>query len=237
MAKSLSASGEFPASLSGRVVFAAWCWVLSPLFFVAEGITRAAWTTPYSTAENYISDLGAAHCGTVTIETAQTYEAYVCSPLHPLMNGAYITVGLLALTGALAGRAAWPRGRAATSGVVLVGLAGVGAIIAGLFPEDVNLELHLLGALLAVPLSNIGMLLLALVLRRRKPWLAAYTGLTVLVGLTGLVLTGSPDSGIGIGLAERLAGYPFEAWKTVVAVVLLVAWRRSRRGVQETGTL
>lgn len=215
----------FPGPPRPRVVLAAICWVLSCGFFVVEAIVRSAWTTPYSYLENYISDLGAAECGTITINA---YEAYVCSPLHPLMNGAYITVGALAIIGAILIRPALPKGKLATIGLVLVSIAGAGAIVAGLFPEDVNVDAHLLGALLAVPGSNIGMGLVALSLRHRNRGLAVFSGLAVLVGLTGLFLTGAQGAGIGIGLAERLAGYPFEVWKTVVAAVALTAWLRGR---------
>ena len=221
----LQRRSTFPLVRGHGMVLAAWCWFLSFGFFVVEGIVQSAWTTPYSMIDNYISDLGAARCGTVTINA---YQAYVCSPLHGLMNTAYITVGALAAVGALLSRPAWPKGRQATAGLVLVAIAGVGAIIAGLFPEDVNQDLHILGALLAVPGSNIGMLLLALSLRRHHPALAVFTGLIVLVGLAGLVLTGTPGSGLGIGLTERLAGYPFEIWKTAIGAVLLTAWLRSR---------
>ncbi|MQA08906.1 MAG: DUF998 domain-containing protein [Pseudonocardiaceae bacterium] len=213
----------FPVALGGRVFFAAWCWILSLGFFAAEAIVQAASKAPYSMVENYISDLGATRCGTVTI---QMYEAYVCSPMHGLMNTAYVTVGALAAIGALLSRPAWPAGKQATTGLALVGIAGIGAVIAGAYPEDVNLDLHLLGALLAVPMSNIGMLLLALSLRRHMPALAIFTGLMVLVGLTGLVLTTIPQLGIGIGLTERLAGYPFEIWKTVIGTLILIAGLR-----------
>lgn len=215
----------FPARLGTRAVLAGWCWVLSFGFFVVEGIVQAASTAPYSMVENYISDLGAVNCGTVTIKT---YEAYVCSPLHGLMNSAYIAVGALAVLGAILGRPAWPQGKQATAGLVLVSIAGVGAIVAGIYPEDVNLDLHLLGALLAVPGSAVGMLLLGLSLRRHHRGLAVFSWICVAVGVVGLALTSSPQLGLGIGLTERLAGYPFEIWKTVLGAAVLLAWRRAR---------
>lgn len=216
----------FPGAPRPRLVLGALCWVLSCGFFVVEAIVRSAWTTPYSAVENYISDLGATTCDTITIKA---YEAYVCSPLHPLMNGAYITVGALAILGAILIRPALPRRKLATVGLVLVSIAGIGAIVAGWFPEDVNIDVHLLGALLAVPGSNIGMGLLAAALWRGNRGLAVFTALAVCVGLTGLVLVGAAGAGIGIGLAERLAGYPFEIFKTVVAAVALAAWFRGRQ--------
>lgn len=214
---------RFPGPARPRTVIGAVCWLLSCGFFIVEAIVRSAWTTPYSSIDNYISDLGAVDCGTITINA---YEAYVCSPLHPLMNGAYITVGALAIIGAILLRPAWPKGKLATTGLVLVSVAGAGAIVAGVFPEDVDTDLHILGALLAVPGSNIGMALLAVSLRHRNRGLAAFSGLAVVIGVTGLVLVGAQGAGIGIGLAERLAGYPFEVWKTVVAAVAFTAWRR-----------
>ncbi len=213
----------FPVSFGTRVALAGWCWALSIGFFVVEAIVQAASKAPYSMVDNYISDLGAVGCGTVTVKT---YQAYVCSPMHGLMNTAYVTVGALAAIGALLGRPAWPKGKQATTGVVMVAIAGVGAIIAGLYPEDVSIDLHLLGALLAVPMSALGMLLLALALRRHHRGLALFSGISVLVGIVGLALTSAPQLGIGIGLTERLAGYPFEIWKIVIGTAILLAWRR-----------
>ncbi|PSK98813.1 putative membrane protein [Murinocardiopsis flavida] len=213
---------KFPLATTPRIMVAATCWILCLGFFVIEAIVQSAWTTPYSMVDNYISDLGATECGTVTIKN---YQEYVCSPLHALMNGAYIGVGVLAILGAALGRAAWPKGGLATTGLVLVALAGVGAIIAGVYPENVDLDLHLLGAVIAIPMSNIGMGLLALALRRTNPVLSAFTGAAVLIGLTGLVFVAmAPDS--GIGLVERLAGYPFEIWKVVIGLAVLTAWIR-----------
>jgi len=71
---------RFPFALDARVLLAACCWALSLGFFVVEAVVQSAWITPYSMVDNYISDLGATGCGTVTVGS---YRAYVCSPLHP----------------------------------------------------------------------------------------------------------------------------------------------------------
>jgi hypothetical membrane protein len=84
------------------------------VFAISETVVAGAWRTPgYSYSGNYISDLGNPQCG--------PYDGrVVCSPLHTLMNSAFIVQGVLL------GAAAWLVGRALAGrsrGVLL----GVGA--------------------------------------------------------------------------------------------------------------
>jgi drug/metabolite transporter (DMT)-like permease len=55
------------------------------------------------------------------------------------------------LDGAVLTRAIWPRRRVTWLGVAFVVLAGVGGILVGLAPANVNLAVHGAGALLQVP--------------------------------------------------------------------------------------
>ena len=52
------------------------------------------WPRPYNISRNTISDLGNTACGTWK-------GRYVCSPLHDLMNGSFIALGITMLLGAL----------------------------------------------------------------------------------------------------------------------------------------
>lgn len=96
---------EFPAAVTRQVVIGAACWALSIAFFVVQVIVQAASPTPYSLATNLISDLGMTGCGPFSGAS----HAGVCSPLHGLMNGTFILVGLLHTIGAIATRRAWSR--------------------------------------------------------------------------------------------------------------------------------
>jgi hypothetical protein len=99
------------------------CWLLGLEEFVGQGIAQAAWTTPYSLSQDYISDLGVTRCGTYRIlgETS-----YICSPLHDVMNVSFVLAGLFMVAGVLLLRGIWPRRPLATAGLVLIALAGVG---------------------------------------------------------------------------------------------------------------
>jgi hypothetical protein len=66
-------------------------WLLGLEELVGQAIAQAAWTTPYSLSQDYISDLGVTRCGTYRIlgETS-----YICSPLHDVMNVSFVLAGL-----------------------------------------------------------------------------------------------------------------------------------------------
>lgn len=215
----------FPTAVTRPVVLGAGCWALSVAFFVDQAIAQAATTGPYSLATNYISDLGRTVCG----PTAAGSYVGVCSPLHGLMNGTFIVVGLLHTVGAIATRRAWPRRPPAIAGLALLAIAGTGLTVAGLAPENVDLGLHALGALYGIVCLNVAMVLLGVVL------VGAARGLGVLVltagsaGLAGFALFISPASGVPAGIAERIALYPADVAIVVLGVVLLgSAFRRHR---------
>jgi hypothetical membrane protein len=71
-------------------------WIAAGVFYlVAEILVAQRFAPPYSFGWNYISDLGVIDCG-VVIAGRQ-----LCSPLHGLMNAAFITEGIAFLAGAL----------------------------------------------------------------------------------------------------------------------------------------
>jgi hypothetical protein len=92
-------------------------------------------------------------------------------------------------------------------------VAGVGTILIGLSPENVNVPLHILGAL-NIPAGNVVMILLGLAIWRDRPGMAKFSVVAGVVGLLGMlagpflvILTGH-----GGGLAERVALYPLIIW-------------------------
>src|SRR5580692_8221973 len=83
--------GHRPKQLAAGAI-----WASAGVFYlVAEILAAQRFAPPYSFAWNFISDLGVTDCG-VVIAGRQ-----LCSPLHGLMNAAFITDGLALLTGAL----------------------------------------------------------------------------------------------------------------------------------------
>jgi len=107
---------------------------------------------------------------------------------------------------------------------MLLVLAGTGIIAVGLFPEDVNITYHRLGAAAHFILGNLGMVAMgvALVQTRRRPGLAVYSIVSGIVGLLATVLFISDHYlGMGIGGMERLAAYPLPLWLIVAGISLV----------------
>lgn len=222
-------SGEQSSASAGlstkrAIRLGALAWVLALQFFVAQAIVQSAWATPYSLAENYISDLGNTSCGPYPAGS----DMYVCSPWHALMNGSFILLGVSILLGAILIRRAFPSGRMGTAGLVMVALAGPGLILVGLFPENVNITPHSLGAALQFISGNLGTAVLgvALAAARQHSRLAGYSIVSGSVGVlaTGLFVAGL-YLGLGIGGMERVAAYALPIWLIVIGVAVK---RRSR---------
>jgi hypothetical membrane protein len=167
------------ARFDGGTVLGAGCWLLTVAYFIVQPVVAAAWEPPYDVAANAISDLGITGCG--DFRQFDDRVLYACSPRHVLMNTVFVVVGLLTSAGALLTRGIWPRRRLTTVGVAFVVLAGVGGILVGLAPADVNLAAHGVGALLQVP-GAFGPLLLGVAAwsvrpgSRRSPWCPGRSG-------------------------------------------------------------
>lgn len=212
-----SATRKFPATLNQGVVFGASCWLLAALvFFAGQAIAQLALKTPYSLMDNYISDLGVTTCGPLTVGT---YHTTVCSPLHSVMNIAFIVAGLLTLLGVVGTRSVWPKRRLSVWGLALLALSGAGEILVGLAPENVNLGLHLLGTFPGILGANVGVFLFGFAVWRARRWVGIFSLALGAVGLFGFLI--APSVGMSVGVAERLGGYPVDAWKIVLGVFLL----------------
>ncbi len=207
------------ASAGREIVLGSTCWVLTVLFFVGQAIAQAAVTTRYSLVANNISDLGRATCGPFSLGT---YHTEVCSPLHTVMNGTFVVVGLLLVVGAVALRRAWPPRRLTSVGIVLLALAGAGQVLAGLSPEDANGGLHILGAPFGIPLPPIAILLLAASV---GPVDRVVVVLSVTLGVAGVVALALMIAApwlLGMGATERLAAYPTYVWTIAIGSIVLV---------------
>lgn len=199
-------------------------WILGVIEFVVGMIVaQLAWTSPkYSLTQNVISDLGAIHCGPIGTRD-------VCSPLHLVFNVSLIVAGLLMLLGLVLVRSAFPAGRSATAGLVLLGVAGFGAIGVGSLPEDYYLPGHLLSALLAFAGGNLALLLLGVSMRGNARWgsWSLYSIVSGLVGLAALGLIvarayewGGFFSAWGEGGIERTIAAPIFLWLLVTGIFL-----------------
>lgn len=212
-------------SRSAAAVVGGACWILSLAFMVGQVVAQLAWNTPYSLLDNRISDLGSTSCG-VWI-TGQ----YICSPLHGVMDACIVATGACFALGAVLTWRAWPRRRLSTWGLALIAVAGAGLVLVGLFPENVNVGLHLLGAL-NIPMGNVALLLLGFATWKWRRWVGVTSIVMALIGFSGvavgpalLALTG----GHGDGLAERVSAYPIIAWMVVVGTSIALDRFRSAR--------
>jgi hypothetical membrane protein len=199
-------------------------WLVGVLQFIAAMIvTQLGWTSSYSLSQNYISDLGAVHCGPFD-------GRYVCSPWYELFNVSIILLGLLIILGALLLRTAFPARGSRTVGLGLLVVAGLGSIGVGVFPEDVNLTAHTISATCAFVGANLALIVLGLAMFRDTRW-QGYRAFSVLCGLVGFVALflyagkayqwGGFWADWGVGGMERTIVAPVLLWALLASVHLL----------------
>lgn len=218
-----------------RIGYSAWI-VGVVQFFVIHGIAESAWARPYSWARNNISDLGNAHCAL----QPDPEPRYICSPEHGLMNVSFVALGVLFVVGAaLTGGALWRKGRAAAVARLLLAGAGVGFVLAGLAPADVNENQHVLGALFIMAAGNIGLVVAGFGLAEHVP--TPLRRGTSLLGATAITAFGLFLShhylGLGMGGMERVAALPLLFWALAVGVCGLIRRAGCRQEAMPAGCL
>ena len=188
--------------------------VLSSWYFAAQVLVAWVFQPHYSFVSNAISDLGNTGC--------PPPDSNICSPRHVVMNVSIAILGLAMLVGSVLiftefnfsdDRGERER-RAAIAGFVCLALGGVGAILVGVVPENVNTaHLHTVGTAMAIGLGQLAILILGLVLLKIDNWLREFMLVTsLLVLLAGIAIAGKHQFGIGGGALERLAQYPESVW-------------------------
>jgi len=209
---------------SCRLVSGGICWMATIGFFAAQAFAQAAWKGPgYSLAGNAISDLGVTTCGRIIIAGQ---SGYYCSPRHDLMNASFVATGILMLLGLYLTLPLWPARRLAWWGIGLFTLAGIGKVIVGLAPGNVNYGLHSLGGL-GMIFGNIGMIVLGSALSATKNrWIRRLSLCLGILGLIGEVLFIAHRVLGGAGATERIADYPAFAWLIILGVCCVRQPRR-----------
>ena len=205
-----------------RVSIGGLCWAFTCEAFVTQYIAQAS-AQGYNFVREDISLLGVTVCGPL-LDPMTHDTVTACSPYHVFLNAGFIVMGLAIAVGALLTRSCWPTWKGVT-GLVLVTIAALGAVISGLSPMNVSLERHLFGALLFFPLSSLGIVFLGLSIFSKKPVLAYFSLICGLVGFFGFFLYGNFQvAGIPRGILERIAAYPSTIWFTIVGLTL---WRNN----------
>lgn len=209
---------------NSTVTAGAIAWICSAQFFIAQVIAQLAWTTPYSLLHNYISDLGNTVCRIVSPTSALS----ICSPLYKLMNVSFVLLGVTLILGALLTRQVFLEARLRTMGLALIGIAGIGPILVGLAPENVNTGVHVTGAALQFICGNMGLIGMGLLLYRRHHKSLGLTSLTCgMSGLLALVLfmvcrLADRNLGLGVGGWERVVVYPLPIWTIGMGLIILI---------------
>ena len=209
-----------------RTVAGAVCWLLALGELAGEAIAQAAWKTPYSLAQDYISALGVTRCGTYRVMSETTY---ICSPQHDVMNVSFVLSGVLIVAGVLLLRGIWPRGPLATAGLALIALAGAGRIGAGLAPANVDMTLHDLAAL-GILGGDIGAVLLGCAIWRPRRWEAAGFLAAGVAGTSGfLLMAAAPARHLPAGAFERVASWPLLVWLAALGLALIASRKASQQ--------
>ena len=199
-------------------------WLFCFQFMILEYWVSLHCPFPYSRLQNYISDLGSVHCSTLSTGF-HTAARTVCSPLHAVMNTSFIVEGVLISAGALFMRKLLPPGKMVGVATVLFVIGGIGAVVAGLAPNDVNLRVHFMGALLILFGGSVGMMMVGIATLAQavsSRLFGAYTLASGLTALAGTVLTFRGITlGLGIGSIERVGFYPLPIWLAITGIAYL----------------
>lgn len=186
--------------------------VLSSWYFAAQVLVAWVFRPQYSFVSNVISDLGNTAC--------PPPHSNICSPRYVVMDASFAILGVAMIVGSILifSEFSFSKDRreraAALTGFVCMGLGGVGAILVGCVPENVNTaHLHTVGTAMAIGFGQLAILILGLVLREIDDWLREFMLVTSLfVLLAGISIAFNHQFGIGGGALERLAQYPESLW-------------------------
>jgi hypothetical membrane protein len=185
--------------------------VLSSWYFASQVLVAWVFRPQYSLVSNQISDLGNTSC---------RQSPGFCSPLYVVMDASIAILGFAMIVGAILifSEFSFSEDRrqraAALAGFVCMALGGVGGILVGAVPEDVNtFHLHAVGTATVIGFGQLAILILGLVLREIDDWLREFMIVTsLMVLLAGISIAGKHQFGIGGGALERLAQYPESVW-------------------------
>jgi hypothetical membrane protein len=195
--------------LAGPIV-----WLLAIQFFIVQIIVAAAWANPtYSWRLNAISDLGSTKCGKFD-------DRYVCSPSHGLMNISLILLGVCMVVGSVF---LYQQFRKSRLGFYLMGVAGIGAFLVGIYPEDTTFWVHVTGQDLAFLFGNIALITIGLSLSLAR-WFRWYSVMSGVVALVGLYLFLSHHRFfLELGGMERVVAYPLTIWLITFGLYMSLA--------------
>jgi len=195
-------------------------WIASIQFFLTQIVVALFWPTRYSLSQHTISDLGNTVCGVYV-------DRYVCSPLYSWMNASFIVLGITMVVGSALIYHEFRKSVASLVGFSFMGLAGIGTILVGLFPENTIGFLHAFGAFLPFFIGNLALLILGVFLHL-TPLFRFYTIFSGIISLAAFLLLITHNYlGIGIGGMERLTAHPQTIWLIIFGLYVSMNLYRS----------
>ena len=202
---------------------------LSAWYFLAQIIVGWVFNPPrgshpggpeYSFVKNTISDLGNTACG-------QYGGSQVCSPRYVLMDLSFAVLGVAMAVGSLLIYREFTNSQlsrervAALLGFILLAIAGVGTILVGLSPENTDGVLHVTGAVMAIGVGNVGILVLGFALVSIPEGLRQFMLGSASVSLVAAISFGMKHQfGLGAGGMERIAAYPETVWLIMFGIYI-----------------
>ena len=187
-----------------RLRWGALAWVLTLQFFVVETVVQLQ-GDGHSRVDDVISDLG---------ETSW--------PGHQAMNASFVVQAALIAGGAVLLLPAL-RGAAGRAAAYLAGIAGVGALLVGVFPSDRSGAWHGTGAVLYLVGSALALIALAYALRPRSEALGTLLVLLGLIGAAATVFFLTEVDVLARGATERAAAYVLPIGLAAVGIALWLA--------------
>ena len=144
------------------------------------------------------------------------------------MNLSFVVLGTTMLIGSMLIRQTNLAQRGTSIGFRCMEIAGAGAVMVGLFPEDSVSALHGLGAASAFVLGNVAIIVLGVSLELPVALRVISLCLGVLALATLVAYASSHFVGLGEGGIERVVAYPQTIWLIAVGGYLLWSSRRRR---------
>jgi hypothetical membrane protein len=208
---------EFVHKFHGRLPWVGpLLWIATVQNFAVIVYAARDFKSGYNWKMNHISDLGNTACGWF-------HSRYVCSPHHGVVNLSYIAMGLAMIFGALLIYQEFRSGRWALTGFTGVAIAGVGAILVGIFPENTIHWLHLFGAGLVLLIGNLALIIIGLSVQV-PVWFKYYSIASGVIALTALGLfTTDHYLGLGYGSLERTTTDLEIIWQIVFGIYALLS--------------
>ena len=197
------------ASLWARIGY--WAGISVVQLLVVEYVVSATWRGLYSYRRNFVSELGVQFCGPT--------GNWPCSALYPAMNVSIALFGLALIVAALC----WlVTGCLDARGGVLLIVAGIGGVVAGVVSQSANYEIHSFGATVMFVVGSLGMMVAGGHRTLPRTIRIAVTTLGGLGLAAGLFYISGHEFGLGSGTIERVVVYSI-----LVATVLLAVSHRA----------